>query len=106
MVKKTPVIVDGEILSMEWIMHQGKAWLVPYWLLSPDDKLMRPVRIISLAVAHGHNMDLGELPLAYFQSNPIPKCLIDDGVVPPELEKVFEILEEPGIWIPNPEFYH
>jgi hypothetical protein len=66
MTQKTVVIVGGDILQVDWIMHQDKAWLVYEWLLSPDGKSMRPRRIISLALAEGYSMKLGEAPLAYF----------------------------------------
>lgn len=104
--KRWPTLARAEGLAVLGIMFEGKAWLAPDWILSPDGKSMKPLRIISLALAHGHKMDLGEAPLAYFRSNPIPRCLIDDGVVPPELEKVFEIREEPEIWLPTPESTH
>ena len=106
MANKTYVMVGAEILNVDWIMHQDKAWLVPEWILSPDGKSMRPRRIISLALADGYSMKLGEAPLAYFQSNPIPKSLLEKGELPNGLEKAFEVLEEPEIWIPNPEYSH
>lgn len=107
MAQKTLVLVEGgEIWEIDWITHEGKAWLVPEWNLSPDDKSMQPSRIISLALAHGIKMDLGEAPLVWFRSNPIPKSLLEHGVAPPGLEKVFEIREEPEIWLPNPDLSH
>lgn len=107
MPRKTNIMVDNHILEIDWIMHEDKAWLVPDWLLSPDDKSMRPLRIISLKMAAGfEGYKLGEAPLQWFQSNPIPKSLLEDGIAPPGLEKVFEIREEPEIWLPNPELSH
>ena len=104
MPQKTFVIVDGTVLKVDWIMHLGKAWLVPEWFLSPDGKMQRPRRIISLAMAKGHeSYQLGEAPLQYFQSSPIPKSLLDHGVKPIGLEKLIEVQEESEIWLPNPD---
>ena len=107
--QKTRVIVDGQISDVDWIMHEGKAWLVPEWRISPDGKSMQPSRIISLALAldyKDYKKDLGEVPLVWFLTNPIPKSLLDRGVPPRGLEKVYEIREEPEIWLPKPEFSH
>jgi hypothetical protein len=107
MPQKTHVIVDWEVRLVDWIMHEDKAWLVPDWLVSPDDRSMRPLRIISLKMAAGYEgYKLGEAPLVWFRSNSIPKSLFENGVVPPEQEKVFVIREMPEIWLPNPEHSH
>ena len=106
MAQKTFVMVGSAVLQVDWIMHEGKAWLVPEWILSPDGKSQRPRRIISLALAEGHHVDLGEAPLEYFQGNPIPEYLLDCGEKPLGLEKLFEVRENPEIWLPNPDVSH
>ena len=107
MANKTYVMVGPDVLQVDWIMHQDKAWLVPEWIPSPDGKLIRPRRIISLAMAAGYeSYKLGETPLQWFQSNPIPQSLLDEGKAPAGLEKLIEIREDPEIWLPNPDLSH
>jgi hypothetical protein len=100
------LISDGKILIIDWIMHNDKAWLVPEWFLSSDKKKMQPVRIISLKMAAGHEIKLGEAPLEFFQRNAVPASLLEKGLIPPEFEKVLDVVEAPNFWLPNPAYSH
>ncbi len=104
--QKALIIVDNTLQRIDWIMHQGKAWLVPAWLSSPDGKMQRPLRIISLKMAEGYRTELGEAVLQYFQKNSVPLSLLDHGEVPTGLELLFDVEEQPDIWLPAPGTAH
>jgi len=37
--------VGSLILDIDWINYNGRAWLVPVWIHSPDGKTRRPLRL-------------------------------------------------------------
>ena len=101
---KTMVIVDGAINQIETIEYEGYYWLVPDWLVSPDGKQMRPLRIISLATIPHTGKPEGAAP-HFVVSGPVPKSVFD-GVAPKGQEALFRIVEQPQIVFPNPSAFH
>jgi hypothetical protein len=99
-------ILDGEIHHIDWVMWEGKAWLVSSWILSPDGKSMRPARIVSMRLAQGYHGDLGEAPLRFFEQEPISSDLLHKGLIPTGREKLYEVREAPPIDVPNPDATH
>ena len=106
MAQKCTVLVDGSIWDIDWITHEGRPWLVNEWIPSPDGKSMRPRRIISLAIAPGYSIQAGKELLGLFQKPLLTERLLTQGIPPAGLEKVFEVREEPEIWLPNPKYSH
>jgi hypothetical protein len=97
----TMVILDGEIHRTDTIAYQNGFWLVPDWLVSPDKKHMRPLRIISLATIPHEGNPEGPSP-QFVISYSIPKSLFR-GMIPKGEEKRYVIVENPQIIFPNPD---
>jgi hypothetical protein len=107
MAQTITVPVGDSILSIEWITYNGQAWLVPAWILSPDGKTQRPLRLIAPKFAPGVQPIPGPEMLGVFQQGILlTEALLERGEIPPQLEKLVEILEEPDISLPNPELSH
>ena len=106
MAESLKIICDGEVLEVDWINHDGRAWLVPTWILSPDGKMQTPLRIIAPRFAPGYDPIPGPDVLQFFQKIPVPKSLLDKGLIPKELKQLVEVRENPGIWFRNPKASH
>lgn len=101
---KTVMIMSGsDVLEMETIEFEGRYWLVPNWFLSPDGQTMRPLRIIAPRFAPGYKPIAGLAALEIFRALPLPKTLLEQGVIPSELSPVVEVRESPDIVVPNPD---
>lgn len=78
---KAAVPVEGEtsIFQMDVIEHEGKFWLVPYWLNNPATGRSKPLRLIALETIQHQRVD--SAPFGDFAVNvPIPKAVIDGRV--------------------------
>lgn len=83
---------------LDVLEHDGAAWLVTGWVLAPDGRTRRPVRLVSLAMA-----DTGE-PTADrsdFAGFPIPESILSEGRVPLAHARLFVIREAPEFWVPS-----
>lgn len=101
--EKLRIPVGSEIRDFDVIHHESRAWLVPRWLVSPDGKWLRPLRIVAPRFAPGYKPLPGLDVLRIFeQAVLLPASLLDRGVIPPELAAVVEVRESPDISVPNP----
>lgn len=95
------LIMDGGMYYMDAIKYQGSYWLVPDWILSPDETLMRPIRIISLAKLPHQVNPKGPAPHVVVEYS-IPKS-VSAGLIPVGEEDRYEVIENPEIFLPNPD---
>ena len=103
MILKTAVINGGNIDLMDTIEHEGHFWLVPNWILSRNDKYIRPLRIISLqTIPHQDFGSVKEGEARFVVSYPIPKSVFL-GLPPKGRENLYVIRENPEIVLPNPD---
>jgi len=94
---KTFVILGSEIHITDTIEHEGKLWLVPIWLDTPDGKWTMPARIIRLdTLAHQKMSGQADFVL----SGPMPKELFADQT-PKTPIPGFEYHELPAIRFPR-----
>jgi len=97
------VLISGpSILQMETIEHDGRFWLVPDWIVSRDQKLMKPLRIISLATIPHTDLGEGQRGHRFVVHGPVRQSTLR-GHPPPEEANLFEIVESPEIIFPNPD---
>ncbi len=94
--KKATIIVGSAIHKVDVIEHEGRQWMVPHWVDSPDGKWTRPLRIIPLdAVPH---QPYG--PDEFVVNDPLPEFLFYDH--PVHGETGYEAQEMPEILLPHP----
>ena len=103
---KTMLPVGGAMLQVDTIEFEGRYWLAPVWIVSPDQKTMRPLRLIAPKFAPGYAPPKGPEILEIFQEMPLPKTLLEQGAIPEELQPAVEVRENPDISFPNPELSH
>lgn len=94
--------VGAEILNVQWVEYDGRAWLTPLWIVALGEKTMRPLRIIAPRFAPGFDPIPGAEILKIFQQMPLTKSLLEQGVIPAELAPLVEVRENPDIWAPCP----
>ena len=82
---------------LDVLEHDGAAWLVTGWVLAPDGRTRRPVRLVSLAMADTGAPTADRSDFAGF---PIPESIIATGHVPLGLSRLFVIREAPEVWLP------
>jgi hypothetical protein len=99
---KAMVAIEGEssIYQMDAIEHEGKFWLVPTWLDSPDGKQSKPLRLILLDSLQHQRLDQsGGAPADFAVNNPIPKAVLDGR--PPKQEgfslNMYVVVEAPDL---------
>jgi hypothetical protein len=91
---------DGSLGQCEAIEHDGRVWLVPYWLESPTRAETKPSRIIPLDILQHQKLSAGNPYSADFILNdPMPRNLFDEKISP-QLAKLFQVVEAPDIVIP------
>jgi hypothetical protein len=99
---------DGEanaaIATIDAIEHEGKLWLVPEWIRTPDGKQQAPVRIVHVIETTRRPAPAG-YQADFYLTDPIPRAVFA-GQIPPPLEQHFLVEEEPSIWIPVPASIH
>jgi len=99
---KAMVAIEGEaaIYKMDAIEYQGKFWLVPTWLDSPDGKQSKPLRLILLDSLQHQRLDPSGGSRADFAvNNPIPKAVLD-GRAPQQQGfslNMYVVLEAPAL---------
>lgn len=100
---KTAVVMGGEIVQIDTILHENEFWLVPEWLLSTDKKEMRPARIIRL-LSIPHQGDPFQVePPQFSILHPLPEYVLS-GLPPPQGSRPrFVVVETPDIWFQNPD---
>lgn len=92
----------GQIHSVDVIEFEGKAWLVPEWLDSPDAKVTMPARIVLLdSLKHSR----GEASPQVVVDDPIPKSIFD-GRAPPAIKARYVVIERPDLRLPLPGTTH
>lgn len=94
--------IDDAVEAIDWIEYQDRAWLVPVWIVAPDRKTQRPLRIIAPRFAPGYKPIPGMAILGHFRERPLPKALLEQGHIPPKLEQVVEVHENPDIYADTP----
>jgi hypothetical protein len=102
-VRKTFVLTDdGEARTVDTIEHEGKLWLVPYWLETPLPGVRKPIRLIRMdSLPHqflGHDLfgyDLYKLEL----SDPMPIAVLNGETVQSRSGTLFDVVEAPDISI-------
>lgn len=100
---KTMVAQGGAILKMDTIHHDGRYWLVPDWLVSPDGMKMKPrIAIDMTAIRHD---TLGSPMGDFLVNSPLPPGATEGEIVGP-MAKIVQILHAPELWYTNPDKLH
>lgn len=99
-VEKILFPVENELLWVDVIEHDGRSWIVPLWLRSPDGKTMKPSRIIAPRFPAKTTSLLGPDVLEAFLKMTVPASLLRNGAIPPELVSLVEVHESPDILFP------
>ena len=93
---KTTAVVGSDIVNADTIEHEGKLWLVPHWLDTPDGQWQMPGRLV-------HPLTQAFQPFGtdrYVLSSPLPKELFAVRT-PPQPVDGYEVQELPDIRIPR-----
>lgn len=102
---KTALFFEGESIAdgmsvLDTIEHEGRKWLVPFWLTDESSGLSKPERIICLDLLP--HQKSGAIHYDYILTQPMPRAALD-GHVPPPSKGIFLIVESPTIEIDNQE---
>lgn len=95
--EKMYVLSDGEVLSIDIIHFEGRSWIAPIWLAPLGGSKRRPLRIIAPRFPLGVNLNDPDLLQSFFQGVQLPRALLQQGFLPPELERLVEVRENPEI---------
>ncbi len=102
--QKVVILSGPNILTVDAIEHEGRAWIVPNWIVSPDKKWMKPLRIIAPRFAQGSKPIPGFEALQHiFGAMQLPESLLERGQIPPGLAQLIEVHENPDIIVRNPD---
>ena len=95
------IIEDGgATYKCHAIEYENKYWIVGGWLENPIEKWVRPKRLIGLeTLKHQQNFDSQYAD--FLVTHAIPKSVFDRGVIPPQSEDSFVIVDLPDIHIPS-----
>jgi hypothetical protein len=74
------------------IEYEGKLWLVPAWIVSPDRQSRKPARIICM---HGLRYQNAPQGADYVLNDPMPKSLFEPGQ--PQVGPEFVYRDMPNI---------
>lgn len=91
--------VGATICDVTFINWNNRSWLVPVWMQSPDGKIRRPLRLVGPRFAPGHTCPPGPDVLEIFQQIILPRSVLEQGHIPPELKPAVEIIENPAIFV-------
>lgn len=95
--EKVYVLSDGAVLPMDAIQFEGRSWIVPTWLAPLGGSTKRPIRIIAPRLPPGVNLADPDLLQTFLQGVQLPRALLLQGFLPPELERLVEVRENPDI---------
>jgi len=84
----------GNIYKVDTIEYEGKYWLVPEWLESPQEGLTMPKRIILLETLQ-HQKNIGGAISDFVLNDGIPKAVFDGE----QAGGIYIIIENPDIKI-------
>lgn len=101
---KTMVTLEGDIIRVDTIEHEGKLWLVPGWIDSPSEGWSSPERIILLDELPHQRMAPGN-PADWVLNCPMPKAVFA-GQIPKQSPYRFVVLERPDIKFHIPAGVH
>lgn len=91
---KVPVRTDKGFRQYEWVLFEDRAWILALGLVSPDGKSVQPIRLVAMRVAPGFSIDQADpAHLQAFQGFQLPASLLEQGVIPPALERAIEVRE-------------
>lgn len=79
-IRKAHVPVGSRIVIMDVIEHDGKLWLVPYWLQHQTTKMLKPVRLIWLEALPHQVIDPPALGADFAVNSPIPEDVVEGRV--------------------------
>ena len=104
-IRRTLVGFEGDSIQqlrrVDTIEHEGKTWLVPYWIDNLDKGTSRPERIVLLDLLEYTDSD-GLRGISHTLKTPMPKCVFE-GQNPPPSKGVFVIVENPPIEVQTHE---
>ncbi len=84
-------------MYVDTIEYDGHLWLVPEWLDNQDEGTTTPVRIVR-PIRQGFVKTRPSETADYHLTDPIPKGVLS-GLIPPESEHAFLVIEHPRIRI-------
>lgn len=100
-IERAIVGVGDQMVKCDVIQVEGKLWLVPTWLDTPDGKWTSPARMISLdLIPHEDAGPEGWSGCRYIVTSPIPKYVLD-GRSLPGVPSAFVIVEAPDLTFPR-----
>lgn len=76
------------------IEHEGRLWLVPYWLRALDGTHRKPERIVGLPPGAFQPADKSQ-DFDFFVSQPVPRSVIEGHTLPGQ--ERYTIVERPNI---------
>lgn len=89
--------VGPNVLRVEYVIWQNRAWLAPVWLQAPDG-IMRPIRLIGPRFAPGIVPPPGPDVLNIFQQMPLSHATLEQGFIPEEMAPILEVIENPNVF--------
>jgi hypothetical protein len=102
---KTVIAFCSPLVLGDAIQYQGKFWLVPEWLVSPDGQWRKPKRIISLEnLEHQDLRKLRLRPADLAINESIPKDVLD-GKIAGHPHSKYVVVELPPFRIRKPKVY-
>lgn len=90
--------VGPNVLQVDYVFWQDRAWLSPVWLQSPDGA-MRPIRLIAPRFAPGIVPPPGADVLTFFQKIPLTQPTLEQGFIPEGMANVLHIVENPNVFV-------
>lgn len=93
--------VGANLLRVDYVNWQGRAWLAPIWLEEANGNTRRPLRLIAPRFAPGVSPPPGPDVLNIFQQMPLIQPTLDQGFVPAEMAPLLHIVENPNVFVRN-----
>jgi hypothetical protein len=97
---KAFVIVGDQHGGCDGIEHEGRKWLVPYWLNTPDGEWQKPERIVPLDRFRHQTSKL--VGFDFVVTEPIPNAVLS-GPISPQLATQYGVVLEPDITLRRPK---
>ena len=95
------VHVGSAARGADVIAYEGEFWLVTEWLVTPDKKRMRPLRIVALTGIPHNGSPTNPSP-QFIISAPLPRALFAPATLPSELRRSYRVVAAPDMEFAHP----
>jgi hypothetical protein len=87
-------------INVPAIEYEGRVWLAPHWIETPEPGVRAPKHIIPIDLFQGQKVDPPQPGLQYVVNAGLPRQLLDEEI-PTELKNKFQIVDRPNVKVPT-----